>query len=126
MAKVFPILARLHDAGIPMWYDEGIDLSSHWRNVIATNIVKCTAFLSFISPQILSGDPNKLSFPEKEINLAIIKDKRIVSIFLEETALTPGLELELPNWQAIFKYHLEDSVFFSRVIKACKKLLSLS
>nr|MDO8119578.1 toll/interleukin-1 receptor domain-containing protein [Candidatus Sigynarchaeota archaeon] len=119
--KVYPIIDRLHKHGIPLWYDEGIDPSIHWRNEIAEKIMNCTAFLSFISPNIVSKVKNEPTFPEKEINLAINQHKRIITVFLEPTTLSPGLLLEVPTWQCLMKYEMREEDFWRKLVNAFKR-----
>jgi hypothetical protein len=122
-ARVYPIINRLHDEGIRLWYDEGIDPSTHWRDVIARSIIKCTVFLSFISPNIISKDEDKPTFPEKELELAIDEGKKVISIFLEETTLSPGLKLEVPNRQALMPYQMTGDRFHEKLSSSLKQLL---
>nr|MDO8118035.1 toll/interleukin-1 receptor domain-containing protein [Candidatus Sigynarchaeota archaeon] len=121
--RVFPIIKKFHDAGIHLWYDEGIEPSAHWRNAIAENIINCTVFISFISPNIISTEKDKPTFPEKEINLAIDKGKKIISIFLERTNLSPGLELEVPNWQAIMLYQASEDMMYSKLVPQLRDIV---
>ena len=47
----------------------------------------------------------------KEISIASKLNKTIISIFLEETRLTPGLSMMLGQTQGIMKYQLDDESF---------------
>lgn len=38
---------KLHDEGIPLWYDYGIDYGKNWEATISAKIIHCTAVILF-------------------------------------------------------------------------------
>ncbi len=50
---VYPEIQWLHDQGFNVWYDEGIDPGSKWRDEVALALTQCRVFLYFVSPRSL-------------------------------------------------------------------------
>jgi len=87
--SVFPDIARLHEAGYRLWYDEGIDPGNEWPEVVATALPNSTSFLVFISSNAVES-----SNVRNEINYAINKNKPFLAVHLEKTEYHPGLNSE--------------------------------
>lgn len=100
-AVVYEEIARLHEAGINIWYDEGIEASNEWPEEIARAVVDCTVFLAFISPRSTASVNCR-----NEINLALNENKPFLAIHLEETELPLGLRLRMGDLQAILRHKL--------------------
>ena len=100
-AVVYEEIARLHEAGVNIWYDEGIEASNEWPEEIARAVVDCTVFLVFVSPRATDSVNCR-----NEINLALNENKPFLAIHLEETELPLGLRLRMGDLQAILRYKL--------------------
>ena len=98
---VFKEIKRFHDGGCNIWYDEGIDASEEQPEAIAKAIIDCAVFVIFITPK----STNSINC-RNEINLALNEGKAFLAIYLEETALPPGLRLRMGDLQAIFRYNI--------------------
>ena len=96
--KVLPCVQAMREGGINLWYDEGIEAGSEWPEFIAEKVVNCTKFVLFISPAYLQSQNCK-----RELNFAISRKKDILSIFLEDVELSPGVEMQLGTYQAIYR-----------------------
>jgi hypothetical protein len=96
---VFPIIKELHDRGVLIWYDEGIDAGAQWQEFIADRILHCEKFLLFISPNSV-----KSHHVGQEINYANGKRKPIMPVFLTQTKLNAGIEMTISTFQALFYY----------------------
>lgn len=114
---VFPIIKKLNEEGLNVWYDEGIPLNTDWMNFIMERLENCSIFLSFISPHILDSEMTK-----KEILSALGEEKQIVCIYLRATELTGGLKL-IRNIQGLEKHNMSDDRFFTKLIGEIKNLL---
>ncbi|MDR2532187.1 MAG: toll/interleukin-1 receptor domain-containing protein [Oscillospiraceae bacterium] len=104
-ADVFPILQRLHDCGLRIWYDRGIDPGSEWPEEIATHLLGCGLFLLFMSP-----DAAESHNVRREITMAVDRQKPLMNVFLKETELQPGLQLQLNLIQYI-SYNTDGETF---------------
>lgn len=89
-AIVFPILQKLHEQGLRIWYDMGIDPGSEWPEEIANHLIGCGLFLLFMSPEAAESHNVR-----REITMAIDKKIPLMNVFLKETELQPGLQLQL-------------------------------
>jgi TolB-like protein len=104
-ATVFPEIQYLHDQGFNIWYDEGISPGSTWRDEVALALTQCKVFIFFISPQSVESR-NCL----KEVNFCLSRERKMLSVHIEQTTLPVGLELSLSDMQAImYADHSVDS-----------------
>ena len=97
-AAVLPCVNAMKKSNISLWYDEGIQAGSEWPEFIAEKVEDCTKFVLFISNAYLESQNCK-----RELNFAISRKKEILSIFLEDVRLSPGVEMQLGTYQAIHK-----------------------
>jgi len=95
---VYPEIARLHEQGINLWYDEGISAGQNWRAAIGESLLGANRVLFYISRQSLESD-----HCDREINLALDKGKEIVPVYLEDVELTPDLMVGLTRVQALHR-----------------------
>jgi len=105
--RVFPIIKRLYEARINLWYDEGISIQVNYHEAIARAIAGCDAFLIFISEKSV----NSTFVIENELRYAITNKKRIVPVFLDNVALPPAAGMMLGAIQCLhFSEHLEEHI----------------
>ncbi len=109
---VFAEISRLNKLGYHIWYDEGIDPGNEWPEDIANAIVKAFVFLVFISSRAV-----KSANVRNEINFALKQKKTFLAIYLEDTILPAGLELQMGSIQAIMRYRMNDESFFRKMDK---------
>lgn len=111
--KVLPTVSAMKAAGINLWFDEGIVAGSEWPEFIAEKVVDCNKFVLFVSNAYLNSQNCK-----RELNFAISRKKDILSIFLEEVQLSPGMEMQLGTYQAIYRNRFEsDRALISSMCK---------
>jgi TolB-like protein len=115
---VYPAMAQLANAGFNIWYDEGINPGSTWRDEVALALTQCKVFLYFITPQSVASS-NCL----KEVNFSLSRERKILSVHLEPTELPVGLELSLSDMQAILKSELSEEAFQAKMADALQALL---
>jgi WD40 repeat protein len=107
--KVFPIISEFHKAGFPIWYDEGIDPGNEWPEEIANALLNCSLFIVFISSSA-AASKNVV----REINYALSKDKPFIHIWLEDTTLNPGLDMQINTNQGIKRFNMEPENFYRK------------
>ena len=49
--SVYPELVRLRNAGLNVWYDEGISPGATWRDEVARALSACRILLYFVTPR---------------------------------------------------------------------------
>lgn len=96
-----------------MWYDEGIDLSFEWSDIIASHLSESAIRMAFISENSVNSHNCR-----REINFSLLKDKPFVSIVLEDVQLSLGMEMKLSASQSIFKYKIpSEHEFFKNYMR---------
>ncbi len=95
-AKVYPEIQWLHERGINIWYDEGIDAGTNWRTEIGEALENATCVLCFISASSLASD-----HCNREINYALDQRQMVLPVYLEEVDLTTDLRVGLGRVQAL-------------------------
>ncbi len=79
--RVAEYAKALHNCGIPLWYDEGIEVGSIWETSIAKHIKDCEAVLMFISCGIFAKEQ---SFVYKEYEMAKRRNKKPIIVLLDD------------------------------------------
>ena len=108
---VYRELLRLRDAGVNVWYDEGIPPGSEWEEEIAAAINQCAHFLYFVSPRSVTS-----RFCLNELQLAQSRERSVVVVHLEPTTLPNALQLSMGRLQALFKYLMRDTEYARKLL----------
>ena len=88
-AKVLPIVEAMQKANLRVWFDSGIEAGTEWPAYIEEHLSECARMLVFISPSFVAS-PNC----RKELSLASNLDKQILAVYLEQTDLAQGMNLQ--------------------------------
>jgi len=111
---VFAHLKKLRGDGFRIWYDGGIAPGSNWAEEIAMAIINAACVLVFMSPEASASREVK-----NEVSFALSKKKPMVCVYLNETTLPLGLEMQLGNVTAIHEHRFEDNgKFYERLLKS--------
>ncbi len=105
-ARVYPEIQWLHDQGFNVWYDEGIEPGTVWRDELARAIDGAALFLFYVTPTSVER-PHCL----REVGYAVDHEFPFLAIHLEPTDLDPGTELTLSSIQAILKYDTPERAY---------------
>ena len=106
---VFPCIEAMKKDGVNLWFDEGIEAGSEWPEFIAQKVVECSKFVLFVSDAYLKSQNCK-----RELNFAISRKKDILSVFIQDVQLSPGMEMQLGTYQALYRKRFDsDNQFFS-------------
>ena len=96
-----------------LWYGRDPENGSDDPEVVATKLIGSEVVLSFIS-----ADAANSSVFRQELNYAIVKNKKIIVVYLSDIQLSPGLEMQLAHLPSVFKFKCsDDSEFFSESLK---------
>jgi len=106
-AAVLEIIRTLQARGFRVWYDEGIEAGSEWPESIASHLERAQLVLAFLSPAYLRSDNCR-----KEMHYALTKKKPVINVYLEQTELSPGMEMQIGNLFALMKYTYPSEEFF--------------
>ena len=106
--RVEPYLEQLQERRYRFWYDEWIDPSTEfWTEVIAEHLTKAAFVLLF-----MSDNAAKSKNVKRELTFTQNEDISMITVFLEETALTPGLKLQLGAGQQLYSYKYDSMELF--------------
>ena len=117
--EVYRDLARLHERGHRLWYDEGIRLGAPWRDEVATAIDRASVFVFYVSDASIASVACV-----QEINYALDHNKPILTVFLTNQALTSGLKLSLGGVQGIERFRLDYEDFCAKAASGIDGLLA--
>ncbi len=101
--RIDPILRELKARGYRFWYDEGIDPGTEWPENIARHLENSSVCLSFLSPYSAASNNCR-----REINFALSRNIPMLTVFLEDTKISPGLEMQISTCQSIMGYKYPD------------------
>ena len=119
--SVMRVLDVMQSRGYRFWYDDGIVPGSEWPEYIAAHLDKAAVVVAFISDNSV-----KSSNCRREITFALSRNKPFISVFLEETELPLGLELQLSSAQSVIKHNFNteeafwDKLCTTPILEPCK------
>ena len=117
-AIVYPFIERLEQAGFRLWYDQGIESTREWADVVSTRLQNASAVLFCLSKNFAASQ-NCLD----ELYLAKNKISNRISLIVESgLQLSPALELALVRQQQIFLENYQDIAELVNVLKKEKNL----
>lgn len=107
---VLPFIKRLQADGHRVWYDDGINPGSEWPETIAQHLNDCAVFVALISNTYVDSFNCK-----RELDFAVRKRKAFLAVFLEETQMPLGMEMQISTVQAMNYFSNSDPDFFERL-----------
>ena len=110
---VLPILQFLSEEGYRFWYDEGINPGNEWPESVARHLENSIACISFLSPAYMESNNCR-----RELHYALAKNLDYVSVYLEPTHLSPGIEMQISSYLSVFLYkHPKREAFIEKLKK---------
>lgn len=94
--RVMPMIEGLQRRGIRVWYDEGLEVGSHWDEKISQRLMDCTYLVCFITKNFLESE-NCLN----EIHMAAEEKKGPLITFLDRVELPPAMKLQYGRLHAL-------------------------
>lgn len=101
--RVLPVLRSLSERGYRLWFDEGIDPGTEWAESIAGHLENSRVCLFFLSPSSAVSQNCR-----REINFALTRGIGLLTVFLEPTEMSPGLEMQISAYQSIMGWLYSD------------------
>ena len=109
---IIPIINHMTEVGYRVWYDDGIRPGTEWPEVIAQHLNDCAYFIAFLSNSYMDSFNCK-----REIDFAVRKRKPFMTVFLEETNLSLGVEMQISTVQSVDYYKTSPDRFMEEFIK---------
>jgi TolB-like protein/Tfp pilus assembly protein PilF len=117
--SVYPELQRLHDAGVRIWYDEGVSPGARWSDELARAVSGAALVLFFCTPQSA-----KSKHCQDEVNFAVGEQRPLLVIQDGVVDLPPGMRLQLGAQQSILKHELSAEQFVDKLAAAINRHMS--
>lgn len=109
--RVLPIICMMHEHGIRVWYDGGIEWGEKWADVVGAHIRNCTYAICFLSPAFLNSKDCL-----NEIHMAGEENKGPLIAFLEQVQLPPGMQLNFGRSHKLLRSRYNSEADFHRAI----------
>ena len=110
---VMSVVTNMHDRGYRIWYDEGIEVGSEWPECIASHLAGAHLVIAFISNSYMKSDNCR-----REMHYALSKRIRIINVFIENTDMTPGMEMQIGSIFALMRHNMSDAEFYGKLYSA--------
>ncbi len=117
-AVVYPEMQWLHESGIRIWYDDGIEAGTEWPENIAEAIDNCAFFVVFISENSVRSRNVR-----NEINYALNRGKKLLAFNLGEAQLPKGLQLRIGDIQAVSKRGATPISYRQKMLRVLPKIV---
>ena len=108
---VYAELQRLHDAGVRIWYDEGVSPGARWSDELARALSGAALVLFFCTPQSA-----KSKHCQDEVSFALDEKRPLLVIQEGVVDLPPGMRLQLGPQQSILKHELSAPQFREKLV----------
>lgn len=109
-ARVYPLLVDLRERGVNIWYDEGIEPGSKWREELSSAIQNAEKILFIASKKSVAS-----ANCEREIDYALSLNIPVRLAYIEKVLLPPALSFSLGSHQAVFSDHYDEETFRQKV-----------
>ena len=114
----YPDLAAVHGQGINLWYDEGISPGHKWSEDVA-DALRGSQVVLFLATRASVAS----NHCHDEINFALDHAVPVLTVYLEDTELTPSLRLRLSSHQGVIGTGLDATERAARVSGPLSRLL---
>jgi TolB-like protein len=113
---VYPEIQRLHEAGVRIWYDEGIAPGKRWSDELARALGRAALVLFFCTSRSV-----KSQHCQDEVNFALDEKRQLLVVQDGEVDLPPGMRLRLGAHQSILKDELSTEQFVDKLTAAISR-----
>jgi len=115
---VYAEIEALADAGIGVYYDEGIHPGSTWHEELARAIERCAAFVIFLTDRSAASRNC-----QRELSFALDRNRPVLAVYLHGFEPPPGLRLAIGDRQAIDRSAYDEDAFRAKLINAVRSHL---
>jgi TolB-like protein len=116
---VYTELTWLKESGFNVWYDEGIEAGTEWREEIASAVENAKVILFFVTTASARSKNCR-----REVNFALDQQIPIVAVHLETTDLSGGLKMTLSEIQAILKHEIPTEEYQQKLLSRISSYLN--
>lgn len=94
--RIYPIIQALQNSGLHVWYDEGLEVGSHWSETIATHMINSHCVLCFLTKNFFESENCK-----DEIHFAKEKGKGPLIVYLDSVKLPEQMQMSFGRLHAL-------------------------
>ncbi|MBR3597835.1 MAG: toll/interleukin-1 receptor domain-containing protein [Clostridia bacterium] len=95
VGKIGPIVQKLNDSAVPLWYDYGLEYGEKWESQISSKIKDAKAIILFFTKGILSKDE---SYVRKEYDIATEYFGKKVYVILLDKINNNDISFDMIPW----------------------------
>lgn len=120
--RIYPIIQALQNSGLRVWYDEGLEVGSHWSETIATHLIDSHCALCFLTKNFLESENCK-----DELHFAKEKGKGPLIIYLDSVKLPEKMQMSFGRLHALSMENLSgmdnliQAICRSDMLAVCKE-----
>ena len=118
---VYPEIRWLQDQGFNVWWDEGIDPGTVWREGLAKAIKDSSLFLFFVTPNSVAS-----AHCLRELNFSQDEQKPFLAVHLRATQLPDALRLSISDRQAILAHELPRDEFENKLRRTVSSFIPIA
>lgn len=115
--NVYTEMQWIHDVGVRLWYDEGIEVGVTWRQALAEALDKAVGVIFMCSRDSLTSGHCR-----KELSYALDHVKPILVVRLDTTELPPDLALYLSDTQLLDRSRYPPNEYRQKLLTALNRL----
>jgi TolB-like protein len=94
-------VTSLQAAGINVWYDEGIEAGTEWREELATAISRAQCLVYYITANSAGSENCR-----REVHYAVDRGVPVIAVHVEDVDLPEGTRLAISDRQALMQHRL--------------------
>jgi TIR domain len=117
-SSVYSELTWINAQDVNIWYDEGIEAGTEWREELAAAIKNAGLFLYFVTPASVQSENCR-----KEVSFAVDQKIPIIAVHLVPTRLPDGLNLTLSDRQAVLKHEIPEREYREKLLSRISSYL---
>ena len=114
--KVVPIIRRLQEMGLRVWFDDGTLIGGEWSTRIVTYLSGCSIVLALFTPAYVDS-----RYCKNEVHFAVRQRKVVIPVMLEECELSAGIEMSLGNYYFLRFQDYSEKEFYTRIYSLLKE-----
>lgn len=111
---IYPIIVKLYEQGLRIWYDEGIKTGRDWRKVLYNKIKECSTFIAFLT----KNSVNSLYLNKECLVAAMEYNSRKLPVILaklENMKIPDGIAFEFIELQEDRSYIFGEDYFINHI-----------
>ncbi len=115
--RVAPIVRELHEKGVPVWYDYGLEYGRSWKAQIAKHISSSKAVILFVTKKLLQRKDG--SYAQIEYELATDDfGKTVYIVFMDSISSSDVIMENKVWWHEINRLHCVQNANAAKIMNA--------